>query len=235
MCCLESACGALARLLSMCCFEGKARPCESESGNLGSSESQARCKPDDSIGRIFFCSRPLCGLARSIPVLVISCRGDADGFLASSISATMMPMPAMPSASSSSSSSMKQEPPMPIALMPPVPSATSSSSSSMKVFPTKAMPKMAPPNLSTQPKPPMPSMATVSPLPITGDDVPILDWNVDKPHHSDSALNLQLVLTTRMRGKVFELSDLARKVDTKACTSITDQLVEILVENGSPY
>ena len=72
------------------------------------------------------------------------------------------------------------------------------------------------------PRPAMPSMATVSPLPITGDDVPILDWNVDEPHHSDSALNLQPVLTTRMREKVSELSDLARKVDTKACNMQSD-------------
>ena len=84
------------------------------------------------------------------------------------------------------------------------------------------------------PRPAMPSMATVSPLPITSDDVPMVNWNVHEPHPSDSALNLQPVLTTRMRGKVSELSDLARKVDTKACTSITDQFAEILSEMAAP-
>ena len=88
---------------------------------------------------------------------------------------------------------------MPAALLP-MPSASSSSSSSMK------------------PMPHMPSMATVAPLPMSGDELStlVVDWNMDEPHPSDNALNLQAVVKIRMTTKVTDISKLARKVDTKA-------------------
>ena len=45
---------------------------------------------------------------------------------------------------------------------------------------------------------------------------------MDEPHPSDSALNLQAVVTTRMTEKVLDMSKLARKVDTKACNMEVD-------------
>ena len=59
---------------------------------------------------------------------------------------------------------------------------------------------------------------------MSGDELStlVVDWNMDEPHPSDIALNLQAVVTTRMTEKVTDMSKLARRVDTKACNMEVD-------------
>ena len=59
---------------------------------------------------------------------------------------------------------------------------------------------------------------------MTGDELPmtVVDWNMDQPHPSDNALNLQAVVTTRITEKVADISHRTRQVDTKACNMEVD-------------
>lgn len=129
--------------------------------------------------------------------VVISCRGDDFSMM-------------MPSSGSGSGSSLANMPPMPPSLMP----ILSSSSTNL--------PKPMPSQSSSWNSPmPMPMTGHGEELPMT-----VVDWEIDKPHSSDTALDLQLVVTDRMAERVLlegglipsgDLGRLVRKVDTKAC------------------